>query len=69
MLTYADVCAGIFTRCIPTAPTYGTCTFGGGGGANDSYMLIEGAVWILTFAVGDLVSRTAEAGMRPASFY
>jgi len=42
---------GIFTRCIPKAPSYGTCTFGGGGSANDSYMLIEGAVWILTFAV------------------
>ena len=32
---------GLFTKCIPNAPTYGTCTFGGGGGANDSYMLIE----------------------------
>lgn len=29
----------------------GTCTFGGGGSANDSYMLIEGAVWVFTFAI------------------
>jgi len=42
---------GLFTKCIPKAPTYGTCTFGGGGAAGDAYMLIEGAVWILTFAV------------------
>jgi hypothetical protein len=42
---------GIFTRCIPSAPSYGTCTFGGGSSAGDAYMLVEGAVWILTFAI------------------
>mmetsp|Transcript_13271 Transcript_13271/g.30524 ORF Transcript_13271/g.30524 Transcript_13271/m.30524 type:complete len:585 (-) Transcript_13271:197-1951(-) len=41
---------GIFTRCIPNAPSYGKCTFGGGT-SGDSGMLVEGAIMILTFAV------------------
>jgi hypothetical protein len=41
---------GVFTKCIPTAPSYGTCTFGGGS-SGDSGMLIEGAVMVLSGAV------------------
>ncbi|EKX38660.1 hypothetical protein GUITHDRAFT_165148 [Guillardia theta CCMP2712] len=41
---------GIFTRCIPNAPSYGKCTFGGGS-SGGSGMLVEGAIMILTFAV------------------
>jgi len=43
---YVCVCdTGIFTKCIPKAPSYGTCTFGGGSSANDAYMLIEGMIY------------------------
>eukprot|EP00286_Rhodomonas_abbreviata_P028232 CAMPEP_0181315084 /NCGR_PEP_ID=MMETSP1101-20121128/15175_1 /TAXON_ID=46948 /ORGANISM="Rhodomonas abbreviata, Strain Caron Lab Isolate" /LENGTH=528 /DNA_ID=CAMNT_0023422245 /DNA_START=168 /DNA_END=1754 /DNA_ORIENTATION=+ len=41
---------GIFTRCIPTAPSYGTCTFGGGS-SGGSGMLVEGAIMVLSVAV------------------
>ena len=37
---------GIFTKCIPNAPNYGRCTFGGGP-KGDSVMLIEGAAFVL----------------------
>jgi hypothetical protein len=41
---------GIFSRCIPNAPSYGTCVFGGGS-AGGGGMLIEGAVFVLSIAV------------------
>ena len=37
---------GIFTRCIPTAPNYGRCTFGGAPGG-DNALLIGGALFVL----------------------
>eukprot|EP00282_Hemiselmis_andersenii_P034861 CAMPEP_0169453540 /NCGR_PEP_ID=MMETSP1042-20121227/14812_1 /TAXON_ID=464988 /ORGANISM="Hemiselmis andersenii, Strain CCMP1180" /LENGTH=571 /DNA_ID=CAMNT_0009565579 /DNA_START=32 /DNA_END=1747 /DNA_ORIENTATION=- len=41
---------GIFSRCIPNAPSYGTCVFGGGSSGGGG-MLIEGAVFVLSIAV------------------
>ncbi|KAJ1471544.1 hypothetical protein T484DRAFT_1843648 [Baffinella frigidus] len=40
---------GIFTKCIPTAPSYGSCTFGGGA-SGGSGMLVEGAVMVMSGA-------------------
>jgi len=41
---------GVFTRCIPDAPNYGHCTFGGGP-AGDSGLLISGAVFVAAISV------------------
>lgn len=41
---------GIFTRCIPNAPSYGRCVFGGGDGGDDS-LLIEGALFVLSMSI------------------
>uniref|UniRef100_A0A7S0HDJ0 Peptidase A1 domain-containing protein n=1 Tax=Hanusia phi TaxID=3032 RepID=A0A7S0HDJ0_9CRYP len=42
---------GIFTKCIPNAPSYGRCVFGGGP-KGDSTLLIEGAVFVLSVSIG-----------------
>merc|ERR1711966_419841 len=42
---------GIFTKCIPTAPAYGSCVFGGGP-KGDSALLIEGAVFVMAISIG-----------------
>jgi hypothetical protein len=42
---------GIFTKCIPTAPAYGRCVFGGGP-KGDSALLIEGAVFVMAISIG-----------------
>jgi hypothetical protein len=41
---------GVFTRCIPDAPNYGHCTFGGGPDG-DSGLLISGAVFVAAVSV------------------
>uniref|UniRef100_A0A7S4PC52 Peptidase A1 domain-containing protein n=1 Tax=Guillardia theta TaxID=55529 RepID=A0A7S4PC52_GUITH len=41
---------GIFTRCIPSAPVIGRCTFGGGATGN-SGVLVESAIIILSLVV------------------
>lgn len=41
---------GVFTRCVPEAPNYGHCTFGGGPKGDDS-LLIEGAVFVAGISV------------------
>jgi len=41
---------GIFTKCIPNAPSYGGCVFGGGDTGDDS-LLIEGALFVLTMSL------------------
>ena len=42
---------GIFTKCIPQAPAYGGCVFGGGN-AGDDTLLIEGALFVLSMSIG-----------------
>ena len=41
---------GVFTRCIPDAPNYGHCTFGGGPDG-DSGLLISGAVFVAAVSI------------------
>ncbi|KAJ1480521.1 aspartic peptidase domain-containing protein [Baffinella frigidus] len=41
---------GIFTKCIPNAPSYGRCVFGGGP-VGDGALLIEGAVFVMSLSV------------------
>jgi hypothetical protein len=41
---------GVFTRCIPDAPNYGHCTFGGGV-PGDGALLIEGALFVVAVSV------------------
>ena len=41
---------GIFTKCIPNAPSYGGCVFGGGD-MGDNSLLIEGALFVLTMSL------------------
>jgi len=42
---------GIFTKCIPNAPSYGGCVFGGGDQGDDT-LLIEGALFVLSMSIG-----------------
>mmetsp|Transcript_25239 Transcript_25239/g.51325 ORF Transcript_25239/g.51325 Transcript_25239/m.51325 type:complete len:280 (-) Transcript_25239:52-891(-) len=42
---------GIFTKCIPNAPSYGGCVFGGGP-KGDSALLVEGALFVAGLSIG-----------------
>ena len=41
---------GVFTKCIPDAPNYGHCTFGGGPQGDDG-LLISGAIFVAAVSV------------------